>query len=98
MRDKNRIKPFLEELDVKEAINYLFDFLGEEAKEELSDIITNNKTEIMDFWLEMPDLRFTQVLVNMGIIGNRPGIWYYTEEDDIIENQNKKRNNENKNT
>ena len=36
--------------------------------------------KIEKFWKEHPDLRFTQVLVNMNIIPNFPGSWYYKED------------------
>ena len=36
---------------------------------------------IEEYWLEFPDLRFTQVLVNMNIIPNFPGNWYYKEDE-----------------
>lgn len=41
--------------------------------------------EIKSFWLENPDLRFSQVLVGMQIIPNVVGSWYYIEENEILE-------------
>jgi len=35
---------------------------------------------IEDYWKENQDLRFSQVLVNMGIVPNTLGHWYYKEE------------------
>ncbi len=45
--------------------------------------------KIEEFWLKNPDLRFTQVLVNMDIIPNFPGMWYYKEDE--IESLNKEK-------
>jgi hypothetical protein len=42
--------------------------------------------ELEKFWLENPDLRFTQVCVNTGLIPNIPGFWYYTEDLDFMLN------------
>lgn len=60
MRNKERIKPYLKQIE--------------------------------KFWLENPDLRFTQVLVNMNIIPNFPGMWYYKEDN--IETESKGGKNE----
>ena len=40
--------------------------------------------ELRRVWIQQPDLRLTQVLVNLGIVPNTPGMWYYLEDDDII--------------
>lgn len=37
--------------------------------------------KIEKFWLKHPELRFTQVLVNLDIIPNFPGMWYYKEDE-----------------
>lgn len=37
--------------------------------------------KIEEFWLENPDLRFTQILVNLKIIPNFHGMWYYKEDE-----------------
>jgi len=37
------------------------------------------------YWDKNPDLRLTQVLVNLGLIPNFPGFWYYLEDDKIEE-------------
>jgi len=36
--------------------------------------------KISKFWKEHPDLRLTQVLVNLDYIPNLEGFWYYTNE------------------
>jgi len=40
--------------------------------------------KIKKYWLENQDLRFTQVLINMGYIPNYPGSWYYKEDYDTF--------------
>jgi hypothetical protein len=39
---------------------------------------------IGSYWVENPDQRLTQVLVNMGIIENVSGTWYYMEETEYM--------------
>jgi len=39
-------------------------------------------------WLDNPDLRLTQVLVNTGIIPNFSGFWYNVEDEEIMINSN----------
>lgn len=49
------------------------------------DKLEGKKEDILDYWTNFPDSRFSQVLVNLGIIPNIPGFWYYMEEDEILE-------------
>ena len=54
----------------------------------LCDKVNENKTKIEEYWKQNPDLRLTQVLVNLELIPNFPGGWYYIEEVDwLIEQQ-----------
>lgn len=46
--------------------------------------ISENIKHIESFWSESSDQRLTQVLVNMGIIQNIPGTWYYFEETEYM--------------
>ena len=45
----------------------------------------NKLSEIKSFWLDNPDLRFSQVLIAKEIIPNTPGSWYYREDSEILE-------------
>ena len=45
----------------------------------------NKLSEIKSFWLDNPDLRFSQALVAKEIIPNIPGSWYYMEENEILD-------------
>ena len=42
---------------------------------------------IQKFWKKNPDLRISQVLINLNVIPNIPGIWYYDEESKLLINQ-----------
>lgn len=44
----------------------------------------NTKREIKIFWIKHPDLRISQVLVNLGFIPNYIGFWYYLEESEVL--------------
>jgi hypothetical protein len=46
--------------------------------------ICKEKRKIKKFWMADHDLRFSQVLINMGYLDNIPGIWYFTEDDDVL--------------
>ena len=79
----------MDNLDIRKAVDYLFNFLSEGEKAMVVGIIADRRDIIENCWLENPDLRFTQVLICTGIIPNFPGMWYYREEEDIIKNQAK---------
>lgn len=40
--------------------------------------------ELRRVWTQHPDWRLTQLLVNLSIVPNTPGYWYYWEDDDIL--------------
>lgn len=88
MRAIERIELFLDKVDLKKLLNQTWNIIVEQ--DELEDtlwIINSHKNDINKFWKENPDLRFSQVLINMGIISNIPGYWYYMEESEILEKQ-----------
>ena len=86
MRLKERIPIFLELVDW----NNLFKNIWKEFSKEF-DIYTGTVLERINFiphyWKLHPDLRISQILVNLGIIPNTPGFWYYMEEWEILEEQ-----------
>lgn len=66
---------------LEEILNlYLNDEAGRYA-----ELIEVNMPFIETYWQDHPDQRFTQVLINLGILPNIPGIWYYTEEEEILD-------------
>jgi len=83
-----RINPFLDFI-YPEFEKLLFNIYKLEiTKDEYYKFLGNfvSQTNIVEkYWLENPDLRFSQVLINLGIIPNIPGVWYYIEEDEILE-------------
>lgn len=85
MRPIERIIPFLKFVDGK-VDNVIYAIWGfNTSPVEQIRLYYENEEVIKRFWLENPDLRFSQVLINLGIIPNMPGFWYYMEEDEILE-------------
>jgi len=81
MRPIERIKPYIHLL---KGMNNAIDISEKE-----SITLSQSKPdydELEKIWLENPDWRFTQVLVNTGTIPNFPGFWYYTEDLDFMLN------------
>lgn len=79
-RPKERIPIVLKHID---WLHYL-DYIG---SDELIENVTKNKTFLKKYWLNNPDLRLTQVLINLDLIENINGFKYYIEEVDyLIEN------------
>lgn len=66
---------------LKDILQNLYSF------ENINTIVKNfnlNINNIEKYWLNNPDLRLTQVLINLDIIPNFPGSWYYIEETDWL--------------
>lgn len=83
-RNVKRI-PIILDLLHANYLDFLLDIgIGDDNKIQLTNVFFVKKEEIQKFWEENPDLRLTQVLVNMDIIPNIPGTWYYTEEVDYV--------------
>ena len=91
MRPKERIPTFIELIDWKQLIEkqWKLPFNKTERKHVIAQI-KNNIPKIIMYWAEYPDERIGQVLVNMGIISNVSGMWYYMEDDDILIKQGHK--------
>lgn len=101
MRQIKRIPIILEVLKDKtnklKVLNYLFKpaprtrLKFDDAYVYINDILDiweNHYKEFSKLWIENPDLRLTQVLVNAGISSNFPGLWYFFEDEEIIVNTN----------
>src|SRR6056297_2577767 len=84
MRNKNRIEPFLGRVKIRYLVKYIWDLKKHVDATYIKHKYEKNKEEIKKFWLNNPDLRFSQVLVTLDIIPNIPGSWYYKEEDEIL--------------
>ena len=84
MRPIERIPVFLEKINGK--LTFIVVNIWK-INNNISNIkpIYKNKEKIKEFWLKNPDLRFSQVLINLGIVPNISGFWYYLEEDEILE-------------
>jgi len=88
MRSKLRIPIFLNLIDgiYTDVFTQSFGFnYDDETIDQYVDSIYENLFEITEYWTENPDLRFSQVLINIGIIPNVPGVWYYKEEHEILQ-------------
>lgn len=86
-RLKERISIFLEKMDIEKTLEIYFPDLGKEIKKEFEKRIVESMEQIQKTWYEQPDWRFGQLLVNLNIIPNIPGFWYYMEDDDVLINQ-----------
>lgn len=88
MRNIKRIDRFLELVDNENLLTNIWKLpLDNGDLRAVLSLITVKRSEIKDFWMDNPDLRYSQVLINMGIIPNYSGFWYYTEESEILEEQ-----------
>lgn len=86
MRIKERI-PILLPILMKNITFFIKDMLKELSVSDITEICKNiviNQKQIEEYWLENYDQRFTQVLVNLGLMNNYHGFWYYTEEDEWL--------------
>ena len=84
-RAVERIRPFMN-LVKTEVNSEIHQILKLGLKDKFEEVLKNLEAE----WVKFPDLRFTQLLVNTGLIPNVPGTWYYLEEEDFFpENSNK---------
>lgn len=90
MRDKERIVLFLELVDNIKLLRDIWRIIpDDEDRRDTIFIIKSHQEQIKEFWLSNPDLRYSQVLITLGIIPNIPGFWYYMEEDEILKQLNK---------
>lgn len=87
MRLTERIDPFLEKVDLEKLLQKWFPTWEQTTINEILNELGERKKLITAFWKSNPDLRFGQMLVNMNILPNVPGMWYYDEEDEILINQ-----------
>ena len=78
MRPKERIKPFLDNVNIGDLVFNIW-----KLKVDIDKLVHEyDKQEILEYWESHSDLRFSQVLVNLGLIPNYQGFWYYMEEDE----------------
>lgn len=77
MRAPQRIPILLEKINF---IDFITDLGVFENPVNPAIEINNQKDQIAEYWLDNPDQRLTQVMVNMGYLPNAMGHWYYIEE------------------
>lgn len=83
MRPKVRIDIFLSKLN-EEFLHKLFIKWFDTNFEAVELAILRDIEKIRDYWKGNSDLRFAQVILNMGYIPNIPGVWYYNEDIDVL--------------
>jgi hypothetical protein len=76
MRNPRRI-PIIAKIFSKFLDNFIYDL---DTSFQNIKISKSEYPKIIKFWKEHPDLRLTQVLVNLNYIPNLEGFWYYTDE------------------
>jgi hypothetical protein len=88
MRPKERIPIFLNLVDgnYTDVLCNAYGLNDDELEIDVYvDRIYDRIDEIRLAWEDNPDWRFSQVLVNTGIIPNKPGFWYYKEELEVLD-------------
>jgi hypothetical protein len=83
MRPVERIDSFLDKVKIRYLLKYIWKIHKGNENVIKKDIDRSIET-IREYWKENSDLRFSQVLVNLGFISNTPGDWYYMEEPEIL--------------
>lgn len=83
MRVRERIPKFIDRIN-EQFIHEVFLSLFKTNFEESELKVVKSKRKIKKYWMANHDLRFTQVLVNMGFVENFPGFWYYIEDEGIL--------------
>jgi hypothetical protein len=84
MRLTERILPFLEKVNIDALLLKWFPNWEQNARNTVANEYAKRKGEVQIFWEDQPDLRFSQTLVNIGLLPNSPGLWYYDEEEEIL--------------
>lgn len=82
MRPKERIEDFLNKVKLEKVFKDIWKI---EYSEDLIKKINSQLDLLKDVWLEHQDWRFSQLLINTGLIPNYPGFWYHKEEPEILE-------------
>jgi hypothetical protein len=87
MRNKVRIDNFLSKVNIKHLLLHIWKICDDSNIDKVEKSILDNISQIRNYWIDYSDLRFSQVLVNLGYLPNMSGFWYYYEENDILKDQ-----------
>lgn len=82
MRTAYRIEPFLSKLDLDRLLNLPELNIKPSEIEDIKHIIEDGMEEIKKFWLDNPDLRFGQMMFNLGFNVLEP--LYHLEENQVL--------------
>ena len=74
MRNPKRIVPFLKNMDLEKILYSRWKINKEDYPNLIQDIV-NNLEEIESYWLKYYDLRFGQLLINLGYVPDSLLIW-----------------------
>jgi len=87
-RNIKRIDRFLELVDNENLLTNIWKLpLKDDSLRAVLSLIAVKDKEITEFWKDNPDLRYSQVLIGMGIIPNYPGFWFSYEDEDNLQDQ-----------
>ena len=87
-RNIKRIDRFLELVDNENLLTNIWKLpLKDDSLRTVLSLIAVKDKEITEFWKANPDLRYSQVLINIGILPNYPGFWYMYEDEDNLQDQ-----------
>jgi len=85
MRNPERINIFLKKIGENNNLEkVLNDIYKLEINKANIKIIKSQYGTIEIFWKENPDWRFSQVLINTGLLPNYVGFWYYIEDEEVL--------------
>ncbi len=87
MRNKKRIEIVLEKIDWKKFIQDNCGELTEFVINEFVQHLINNTQGIKNFWLNNPDLRLGQLLINEGYLPDYPKLYHVEEVQWLIDNK-----------
>jgi hypothetical protein len=82
MRSELRIKPFLSRLDVPELIRSMYPDMADTSEMVDRTMSTIDSKDFVRYWEENPDLRFGQLMFNLGLEFFDPV--YHKEESQIL--------------
>ena len=86
MRPKERIPIFIKHVNIRQLITDWFknQKLPNLSMSKVIKEITTKILYLTQYWQDNPDLRFSQVLINTGLLPNIPGTWFYETDTEIL--------------
>ncbi len=89
-RSPNRIGPFLSKVNLESFLNCFYSDLPIEERKIILTYWDQDKEKIRESWIKrFPDLRFGQLLINLGLIPGHPQVWHLEDDSPVWVNQAK---------